>query len=437
MIAANGIPSGWDRRQIGQCASVKRGASPRPIEDPKWWGGEIGWVRISDVTSSRKYLTKTRDYLSEEGVRNSVQIKVGEVILSICATIGRPIITTVPVCIHDGFVWFKGLPDDIHREYLYYYLASKEAELANSRQTGTQGNLNTTIVSKLELLLPSSRAEQAKIAEILSTIDRAIGQTEASIAKQQRIKTGLMQDLLTRGIDAHGNVRSERTHKFKDSSLGLIPVEWEVQPCIALCKQIVVGIVIRPVQYYKPDGVPVLRSANVRENRIDPSNLVFMSEKDNETLSKSQLYTGDLVTVRTGYPGTTAVVPSELDGSNCVDVVISRPNPDRIRSEFLSIWINSDDGKRQVLEGQGGLAQQHFNVGEMKSLLVKTPSLAEQQRIEEVLIQQRSMENSILETLRKLIVLKTALAQDLLTGKRRVTPLLESEPNRENMYANS
>ena len=63
-------------------------------------------------------------------------------------------------------------------------------------------------------------AEQSKIAEVLSTVDRAIKQSETLIAKQQRIKTGLMQDLLTRGIDEHGNLRSEQTHKFKDSPLG-------------------------------------------------------------------------------------------------------------------------------------------------------------------------------------------------------------------------
>lgn len=73
------------------------------------------------------------------------------------------------------------------------------------------------------------KTEQAKIAEILSTVDRAIEQTESLIAKQQRIKTGLMQDLLTRGIDQHGNLRSEETHQFKDSPLGRIPVEWDVQ----------------------------------------------------------------------------------------------------------------------------------------------------------------------------------------------------------------
>ena len=74
-----------------------------------------------------------------------------------------------------------------------------------------------------------AKLEQTKIAEILSTVDQAIEQTEALTAKQQRIKTGLMQDLLTRGIDENGNLRSEETHEFKDSPLGRIPVEWDVK----------------------------------------------------------------------------------------------------------------------------------------------------------------------------------------------------------------
>lgn len=77
------------------------------------------------------------------------------------------------------------------------------------------------------MLFLEDKKEQEKIAAVLSKIDLTIAQTEAIIAKQQRIKTGLMQDLLTKGIDENGNIRSEETHEFKDSPLGRIPVEWE------------------------------------------------------------------------------------------------------------------------------------------------------------------------------------------------------------------
>jgi hypothetical protein len=96
---------------------------------------------------------------------------------------------------------------------------------ATQRLDGRQIKLNEYSEEIVEY--PISKPEQTKIAEVLSTVDRAIEQTEALIAKQQRLKTGLMQDLLTRGIDEHGNLRSEETHKFKDSPLVRIPVEWE------------------------------------------------------------------------------------------------------------------------------------------------------------------------------------------------------------------
>ena len=89
--------------------------------------------------------------------------------------------------------------------------------------------------------LPPVPDEQAKIAEVLSTVDRAIEETEALIAKQQRIKTGLMQDLLTRGIDEHGNLRSEQTHEFKDSPLGRIPVEWDIASLGSVAKSVTSG----------------------------------------------------------------------------------------------------------------------------------------------------------------------------------------------------
>ena len=307
-----------------------------------------------------------------------------------------------------------------NRQFVYYALDFQHQKNTFDYQT----KAHPSVIRHLYSIPSTQKPEQTKIAEILSTVDQAIEQTEALIAKQQRIKIGLMQDLLTRGIDENGNLRSEETHEFKDSPLGRIPVEWEVERCVSVCNEIVVGIVIRPAQYYREDGIPALRSANVRENRIDPSDLAYISAKDNAQLNKSQVRHGDLVTVRTGYPGTTAVIPPEFDGCNCVDIVISRPNPKKVRSQYLSLWVNSDHGKRQIFEGQGGLAQQHFNVSEMKSLLVKVPMPDEQEHLESLLLTHTKTAKETEQNMAKLRHLKTGLMQDLLTGKVSVAPLL-------------
>ena len=204
-----------------------------------------------------------------------------------------------------------------------------------------------------------------------------------------------------------------------NSPLGHIPREWEVRSCQSLCREIVVGIVVKPAQYYVEVGVPVLRSANIREDGIQLSELVFISQESNVQLSKSMLHTDNVVTVRTGYPGTTCVVPSHLDGANCVDLIISRPGREIVQ-RFLALWVNSPFGKDQVLRVQGGLAQQHFNVGEMKMLLVAKPKPDEQKAVLDRLDVIDSDIKVATDEQAKLRVLKSGLMTDLLTGRVRV-----------------
>ena len=88
------IPEDWEVVALGDLAEIQRGASPRPIDNPIWFNqnSNIGWLRISDVTKSGKYLYETVQNLSEEGIKNSRYVEENNLIMSICATVGRPII---------------------------------------------------------------------------------------------------------------------------------------------------------------------------------------------------------------------------------------------------------------------------------------------------------------------------------------------------------
>ena len=234
--------------------------------------------------------------------------------------------------------------------------------------------------------------QQKKIAVILNTVDKLIEQTQALIDKHTAIKQGMMADLFTRGIDLSGTPETNNNYGqlrpsveqapelYKETELGWVPKEWEVKPCKDVTRRICVGIVIQPSKYYVSEGVPALRSANIREDGIKAVGLVHISKESNELLFKSKVKIGDVLTVRTGYPGTSAVVSKEFDGVNCVDIIITSPD-DEMLPEYLCDWINSPFGKGQVLKAQGGVAQQHFNVGEMQILKVAVPSKHEQDRI--------------------------------------------------------
>ena len=130
----------------------------------------------------------------------------------------------------------------------------------------TQEAVKNTKIKEIKFLLPKSKQEQTTIARILSKVDEAIAQTEQLIAKYTRVKTGLMQDLLTKGIDEHGDIRSEGTHEFKDSPLGSIPVEWE---CEFLGRYVnIMGGYAFKSRDFTEDGLQLIRMGNLYNNQL-------------------------------------------------------------------------------------------------------------------------------------------------------------------------
>ena len=322
---------------------------------------------------------------------------------------------------------FKVTPAaNIDAGFLFHVLSESVAEFDKRAHGSTMKHIKRGELSEHAVGVPDDPLEQSTIAEVLDTLDAAIRGTEAVVAKLRAMKEGLLNDLLTRGIDANGDLRPpqpEAPHLYHQTPLGWLPRAWDWGRLEDYCSRICVGIVIKPADHYVDDGVPTFRSANVREGYISESDFVYISAASNALLHKSQIRKGDILTVRTGYPGTSAVVPEKYDGCNCVDILISTPL-NAVSSEFLCSWINSPFGKGQVLSGQGGLAQQHFNVGEMRELIVVKPLKAEQEEITsridaaEVRIQ---TEQNLLDKLR---LQKSGLMDDLLTGRVPVTPLL-------------
>jgi type I restriction enzyme S subunit len=191
-----GFSGEWVEACLGDLARIQRGASPRPIESPVWFDdtSSVGWVRISDVTSAGMYLTETQQRLSPLGIQHSRPVERGNLIMSICATVGRPVITEIDVCIHDGFVVFDKPQADKH--FLYYVLKWIEPNWSKQGQTGSQMNLNTPLINGTKIMLPPTD-EQKAIASALSEMDADLTAQESRLAKTRDLKQGMMQELLT------------------------------------------------------------------------------------------------------------------------------------------------------------------------------------------------------------------------------------------------
>ncbi len=221
------VPEGWDIVAIKRLSIVQRGASPRPIDDPKYFDddGTYAWVRISDVTNSSGLLTETTQRLSEIGSNLSVKIKPGDLFVSIAGSVGKPCISAIRACIHDGFIYFPHLT--INPKFLYYIFEAGNC-FGGLGKLGTQLNFNTDTVGDICISIPKSKSEITDVIQFIDIetqkIDVLIGEQEKLISLLQEKRQAVISHAVTKGLNPDA--------PMKDSGvewLGEIPRTWQIK----------------------------------------------------------------------------------------------------------------------------------------------------------------------------------------------------------------
>ena len=269
--------------------------------------------------------------------------------------------------------------------------------------------------------------EQRKIAEILDTLDDAIRKTEEIIAKLEQVKQGLLHDLLTRGIDDNGELRDPVRHpeQFKDSPLGRIPKSWEVR--------VLEDLTIAPICYgivqagpYHPGGPHVLMIRNL--NGDYQTGLHRTSPQIDDRYSRSRVKPGDVLLSIKGTIGRLGIVPSSYRGNISRDLARLRFSMDAVPN-FATQYFASLAGARRLELAVVGTTRAEISIHVLKRLTMPVPSVCEQAEIANRNdgLEQRLRAEA--RHLRKLHSLKRGLMEDLLTGRVRVTPLLD-EPTK-------
>ena len=313
---------------------------------------------------------------------------------------------------------------------MFYNLEFRYEELRSRSAGEGRAGLSKRILEQVPVPLPPL-SDQTRIAEILSTVDRAIEQTEALIAKQQRIKTGLMQDLLTRGIDEHGNLRSEKTHQFKDSPLGPIPVEWEVQTVDELLgRRVLIGVQDgnHGEKYPKgrdfvEEGIPFVMASDMSDGFIDVARTNKITEQQYLGLRVGFAMPGDVLLSHKASIGFVAVVPDSLPRLMLTPQVTYYRVGDftTLLPEYLAQFFRSEVFQEKLK----GLAKQstrdYIGILAQRKVNIALPTrVAEQRKIAAVLSTQDERCSALCAALDKFRATKTALMQDLLTGEVRV-----------------
>jgi type I restriction enzyme S subunit len=316
---------------------------------------------------------------------------------------------------------------DLDLRFLSYLLSS-----VAKNHVSYVGNpkLMNGVMAKISLQLPSNKKEQQKIAEIISKINKTIEQMEALIAKYQHIKTGLMQDLLTKGIDEHGNIRSEKTHEFKDSPLGRIPKEWDCLTIDSISERLRSGVTPKGgSSVYQKEGIMLIRSQNVYPYGFKLEDVAFISKEINNRMIGSELKVFDVLLNITGASiGRSTFVPHDFPRANVNQHVCSirLKEPSIEKSTFLSSYLNSIYGQNQIMQNNAGSNREGINYTQIKG--IRIPYFNNDKEFTElnkfVFKSSKKIEMDQIK-LNKLQKLKKGLMQDLLSGKKRVTTLLK------------
>jgi len=413
------IPAHWELRRLKRLATINDEALPETT-NPDF---EMSYVDIGSVDAIEG-ITHRETYVFANVPSRARRIaRHGDVIVSTVRTYLRaiaPIVHPEPnLIVSTGFAIIRPRTG-LATRFSAYALRSPyfvERVVANSVGVSYPA-INAWQLGTFRVALPSED-EQRAIADFLDheteKIDALVEKKERLIELLQEKRTALITHAVTKGLAPNVPMRDSGIEW-----LGQIPAHWELKRLKQVSSGLTVGVVVNPSKYVSPSGVPFLRGVDVIEGRILLNRVQYMSEHANKLHHKSTLRAGDLVSIRVGYPGVTAVVSAELDGSNCASLLITRRS-ERINSEFLCYLMNSAMGRAQFKMLQDGAAQEQINVSDAVNFIVPRPPKDEQQAIADFLDREIAKIDALITKIEEAMKLlkehRTALISAAVTGK--------------------
>ncbi|RVU36971.1 hypothetical protein EOI86_16155 [Hwanghaeella grinnelliae] len=296
---------------------------------------------------------------------NKSQLEPGDLVMANVGDPGKAFLVPdvgMPMTLGPNSILIRADEKATSNDFLHYFFQSDAGRnLIDEISTGAaQKKFNKTSFRSLDIPLPPLEEQQRIVAvldEAFEGLARARTHAEANLQNARELFESHLFDLFT----------------HSDPS-------WKHEQLIKFCEKITVGHVGPMAKRYVSAGTPFLRSQNIRPFKVDLEDVKYIDEKFTKELGKSELRPGDVAIVRTGYPGTCAVIPDDLEVANCADLVIARTGPN-LNPHFLALLLNSTYGKELVTDASVGAAQKHFNVGAAKKALFPFPPLSVQGRL--------------------------------------------------------
>lgn len=330
---------------LGEVARIFSGATPKTdIKD--YWEGEIPWVTPADLSKlDGAFISDTPRRLTDAGVRScaTTVLPVGSVLLSSRAPIGHVAINTVPMATNQGF---KSLVPGrrLDAKYLYHWLRSRTAHLQSLGNGATFKELSKGTTERIEIPLPPL-PQQRRTAAILDHADALRAKRRQVLVRFDTLTQSIFRDFFWR--------TPQRT-----------------APLAEIAEKVVVGHVGPTSEHFRPSGVPFLRTSNIGNSQVIRTDLAHVTAEFHAALKKSQLHTGDVLISRVITDEVrAAIIPADLDGANCANIIVVRPSGDLFPETILG-FLGLPATQRCLVGRRVGSAQGVVNTSVLKELEV-------------------------------------------------------------------
>lgn len=424
-----GVPDHWTVISIKWLSPVKRGASPRPIDDPIYFDdqGEFAWVRIADVSACDGTLMETTQRLSERGSSLSVKIEPGDLFVSIAGTVGKPCLSGIKACIHDGFVYFPTL--EIDPKFLYRIFEGGVC-YGGLGKWGTQLNLNTDTIGSIRIALPCVE----EVEQILKFLDRETAKIDELVTEQRRLidlltekRQAVISHAVTKGLDPNA--------PMKDSGiewLGDVPQHWSLA-AVGFRYSVQLGKMLDTEKITGEHLQPYLRVFDVQWGEINVDDLPQMDFPPS-IRDRFRLAPGDLLINEGGsYPGRSAIWQGELEECYFQKALHRlRPRDPKTDTTRFFYYIMAWATTRGVFTAGGNESTiEHLPADKFRKYRFAFPPLSEQLEIANFLDQELGRFDTLIAESKRGIELlqerRTALISAAVTGKIDVRGLVEAE----------
>jgi len=404
------MKKGWEVKKLGEVMQIERGGSPRPISKYLTDSEDgLNWIKISDATASNKYIYKTKQKITREGLHKTRLVNEGDFILSNSMSFGRPYIMRTSGCIHDGWLVLREKESNLlDKEFLYYLLGSPYIfEQFDKLAAGsTVRNLNIGLVKSINIPIPPI-SEQKQIVATLDKAFVAIDKAKANIEKNIENAKELFQSKLNDIFSQKGDGWEEKKLKDITSKIGS-------------------GATPRGGKNaYKESGLSLIRSLNVYDDGFRKKKLAFIDDEQAKKLDNVIIEENDILLNITGASvARCCIVPADyLPARVNQHVSIIRLLENTVCPELLHLLLIAKTNKDRLLGiGEQGSTRQAITKKQIEEFSVSYPNKVEIQKdiIKDLHIVRSKSELLIkyyIKKLNNLEELKKAILQKAFSGE--------------------